>query len=79
MKKSARIAAAGAAAVLTAAVGILGAASASADNRDMGDNREFGTDGTRVTSVEDNWEWGDNREFGADGTRVTSVQDNRDF
>lgn len=48
MKKAARIAAAGAAAVLTAAVGVLGAGSA------MADNREFGTDGTRVTSVQDN-------------------------
>jgi hypothetical protein len=40
--------------VLTAAVGVLGAASATADNRDMSDNRDFGTDGTRVTSVLDN-------------------------
>ncbi|WP_419704626.1 hypothetical protein [Promicromonospora sp. NFX87] len=63
MKKSARIAAAGAAAVLTAAIGILGAASATADNRDMADNRDFGADGTRVTSVPDNREFGDNRDF----------------
>lgn len=62
MKKSARIAAAGAAAVLTAAVGILGAASATA-----ADNRDFGADGTRVTS-DDQWEWS----IGTDGTRVTS-------
>lgn len=67
MKKSARIAAAGAAAVLTAAVGVLGAASA------MADDREYGSDGTRVTSVPDN------RDFGTDGTRVTSVLSNRDF
>jgi hypothetical protein len=74
MKKSARIAAAGAAAVLTAAVGILGAASATA-----ADIWEWSADGTRVTSVPDNRDMGDNREFGTDGTRVTSVQDNRDF
>ena len=60
MKMSARIAAAGAAALLTTAVGVLGAGAASADDR------EYGTDGTRVTSVPDD------REYSTDGTRVTS-------
>jgi hypothetical protein len=67
MKMSARVAAAGAAAVLTAAVGVLGAGSA------MAGDREYGTDGTRVTSVPDD------REYGTDGTRVTTAPDNRDF
>jgi ABC-type glycerol-3-phosphate transport system substrate-binding protein len=51
MKKSARIAAAGAAALLTAAVGVLGAGAASADDR------EYSTDGTRVTSVPAGHDW----------------------
>jgi hypothetical protein len=83
MKMSARVAAAGAAAVLTAAVGVLGAGSAMAGDREYGtdgtrvtsvpDDRVYGTDGTRVTSVPDD------REYGTDGTRVTTEPDNRDF
>jgi hypothetical protein len=67
MKMSARIAAAGAAALLTTAVGVLGAGAASADDR------EYGTDGTRVTSGNKDWA------PGTDGTRVTSVPAGHDW
>jgi hypothetical protein len=60
MKKSAWIAAVGAAALLTTAVGVLGAGAAAAADR------EYSTDGTRVTSVPAGHDWNN-------GTRVTSV------
>ena len=66
MNKLVRVAAAGTAALLTTAAGVLGAGAAAAADR------EYGTDGTRVTSVGQ-----DDRDFGTDGTRVTS--DNKDW
>lgn len=45
MNKLVRVAAAGTAALLTTAAGVLGAGAATAADR------EYGTDGTRVTSV----------------------------
>jgi len=49
MTKLVRVAAAGAAALLTTAAGVLGVATAA--------DRDFGTDGTRVTSVQDDREY----------------------
>ena len=91
MTKFVRVAAAGAAALLTTAAGVLGAATATAADR------EYGTDGTRVTAVPaghpwsngtDGHDWNngtrvtaDNKDWsaGTDGTRVTSVQDDREY
>lgn len=66
MKKSVRIAAAGAAALLTAAAGVLGAGAAAADDR------EYSTDGTRVTAVPAGHDWNDS-------APATPVPDDREY